>query len=96
MNAETKVFASQCKIRKGHEGRRNYDMHKVVGSAKILEFFSNICLLRVTILISWTLWCVCAANDDTMYHVLVYKQFDARCCVVNLQINQTNLDNQHI
>ena len=29
MTGETKVFASQCKLRKGLDGRRNYDVHRV-------------------------------------------------------------------
>ena len=39
----------------------------------------------------FTVVCVCVIHDDTMYrfHIFtpVYKQFDARWCVVNLQIN---------
>ena len=30
VTGETKVFASQCKQRKGHDGRRNSDAHRVV------------------------------------------------------------------
>ena len=36
VTGETKVFASQCKLRKGHDGRRNYDAHRVDFSARIL------------------------------------------------------------
>ena len=37
VTGETNVFASQCKLRKGHGGRRNYDAHRVDFSARILQ-----------------------------------------------------------
>ena len=42
VTGETKAVASQCELRKGHDGRRNYDAHRVVRSAKILEFFKDL------------------------------------------------------
>ena len=45
VTGETKVFASQCKLRKGHHvahGRRNYDAHRVDFSARILQFFKDL------------------------------------------------------
>ena len=44
VTGETKVFASQCKLRKGHDGRRNYDAHRVDFSAKYCNF-SKICFI---------------------------------------------------
>ena len=42
VTGETKVFASQCKLRKGPDGRRNYDAHRVDFSARILQFFKDL------------------------------------------------------
>ena len=37
MTGETKAFTSQCKLREGHDGIRNYDMHRIVCHASILD-----------------------------------------------------------
>ena len=45
VTGETKVFASQCKLRKGRDGIRNYDAHiqpVVDFSARILQFFKDL------------------------------------------------------
>ena len=54
-----KTSTSQCELRKGHDGIRNYDAYRVDFSASILDTicFPNILffLSRFAILISWTL-----------------------------------------
>ena len=56
VTGKTKAFTSQCKLRKGHDGKRNYDdVHRIVCSAILLDttgFFNKICLFRLAILIS--------------------------------------------
>ena len=56
---EMKTFTSQCKkLRKGHDGIRNYDAYRVDFSTSIsdrIRFFKDSFLSRFTILISWTL-----------------------------------------
>ena len=37
VTGETKAFTSQCKLRKGHDGIRNYDAYKVDFSARNLN-----------------------------------------------------------
>ena len=37
VTGETKTSASQCKLRKGHDGIRNYDAYRVYFSARILD-----------------------------------------------------------
>ena len=46
----------------------------IVDSAKSIH--CSVCVLQMT------------RHDVSFSFFLVYKQFDARCCVVNLQINQ--------
>ena len=45
---ETKAFTSQCKLREGHDGIRNYDVHRLACNARIMDtmgIFSKICYL---------------------------------------------------
>ena len=49
VTGETKVFASQCKLRKGiavAHGIRNYDAHRVDFSARILKFLKDFFIPR--------------------------------------------------
>ena len=58
MTGGAKTSTSQCKLRKGHDGIRNYDAYKVDFSASILDtmcFFEHSFLSRIEILIRWTL-----------------------------------------
>ena len=44
VTGETKAFTSQCKLRKGHDGIRNYDAHRIICSARIMDsaFFQRL------------------------------------------------------
>ena len=58
VTGSTKTSTSQCKLRKGHDGIRNYDAYRVDFSASIMDtmcFFKHSFLSRIEILISWTL-----------------------------------------
>ena len=37
VTGEMKAFTSQCQLRKGHDSISNYDVHRIVCSARILD-----------------------------------------------------------
>ena len=57
VTGETKTVTSQCKLRKGHDGIRNYDAYRVDFSASIFDtvcFYKDFFLSRFAILVNLT------------------------------------------
>ena len=57
MTGETKAFTSQCKLRKGNDGIRNYDAYKVDFSARNLNtvvfFLKDVSVISLPYLIQF-------------------------------------------